>query len=519
MKEPTILLIQLYGQKQPIDAEPLSIEVLAGSLVDRNINVQIILSTINYLSSKSDWKELESLLTKHSPLLIGISIPQSTLDLSLRTIKIIYSKNNQYNIVIGHSLPTNSPNIFLEKFPQLIIIREWGDDSFPLLVNHFIDYSINLNEIPNLIYIENNSLIKTELQWPLIMATPYRINDENYFRRIEASRGCHYNKCAFCTRFSPNNMSTWRRRNISKVIKDVIKIKENGDHFFTFTDEDFIGNDITGANTIANSIKDIKNMHFTCSLRADSIINKLDTKKTRWQRNSLLRNLFNAGLFQVFVGIESLSSHQLKRYNKNLLFENIINSIFKLNKLNIKYELGFILFDPLLSKNELYENIINLEKTQLWKNIGYLFNRLRPQENTLYLNLVRNEINPANFNPDTISYNVNFINKEIEDIYQYGVRWVNKCDPVYLSARNIKNKTKEKNCSAFVYSYRRIQFQLLKSLFFNNYGNDISSLNYKRDILVKELYSNMLQKKQETDLNQSESNLVSLCNHFLETCT
>ncbi len=520
---PSVLLIQLYGSMQPPDAEPLSVEVLAAAILNKYPFCHVVTITIK---KQEDISQINSeIINTLLSQVIGISVPQSTFDLSFLVIEAIYRTNPDANIILGHALPTHSPDYFLRIFPKLLIVRGWGEESFVQLIEYYCAEIGSIENIPNLCYLKNGRLFFTHIKWPSTIVNPIRYAPELFFPRVEGSRGCHHDVCTFCTR-QPRNKKlepSWRRRKISEIIEDISEIKSKGKYMFTFTDEDFIGDDLVGAQSIAKELQSIKNIHFSISVRIDNIINPLDTETDKKQRRRVFELLRKAGLNLVFLGVESLSNSQLKRYNKHVTSELCIRSIGEIQSLGIGFEMGFILFDPLLTENELSENIQVIEETGLWANIGNIFNYLRPQKDSAYVDLLNKSKLSGIYNPNTLSYDSSFLYDVIGKIFQQGNSWIREFDPIYLLARNIaRNEYANGQYLHFVLVYRSLTFRYLRFLSKTNgvltevdSQEKLQFFNVERNTLIRNLYQAILRKERNTRLTETELVLKIECSSFL----
>jgi hypothetical protein len=72
--------------------------------------------------------------------------------------------------------------------------------------------------------------------------------------------------------------------------------------------------------------------------------------------------LKRAGLARLFIGVESGSTSQLKRYGKGITPEQSIMALRILSSLGIEIRIGFVMFDPLMTFQELNENVEFLER-------------------------------------------------------------------------------------------------------------------------------------------------------------
>ncbi|MBM7846494.1 B12-binding domain-containing radical SAM protein [Herpetosiphon giganteus] len=522
MKNTNISLIQLYGNLQPPDAEPLSIEILSAAALQSFPSLNINMQTLS-IKDSSEYKEniIEIMLTQN-PILIGLSIPQSTFDLAIDLLRNIYQNLPDANIILGHALPTHSPEMFLQMFPRLIIVRGWGEDSFVQLIDYFLNKSLSLEQIPSLCFLKDHELHFTPIIWPDKIINPLRWNSHLYFPRVEASRGCQHDICTFCTR-QPRDKKrdhAWSRRPIEQIIEDILILKSKGKTSFTFTDEDFIGNDLGSAQDLAESLSNIRDIQFSLSVRADNILNPQGTFAENEQRRQLFELLRKSGLYLVFIGIESLSNSQLKRYAKGVNADDCIKSVQVIQNLGIGFEMGYILFDPLMNPSELIENLDRLDESGLWANVGSLFHQLRPQKGSNYLRLLIRSEMVKNYNPNSMLYNYEYSDHLISEIAQLCSEWYKDIENIYRLARNMERVGSFNGVYVyFIFGIRALGFRLLRTLARNRITycqsigiQSLASFSEQRLGLVKGLYHSLLSK---SSLTETESALKKLCSNFI----
>jgi hypothetical protein len=70
---------------------------------------------------------------------------------------------------------------------------------------------------------------------------------------------------------------------------------------------------------------------------------------------------------RIFVGVESGSNSQLRRYGKGQNTRQIVEALRVGSALGVPMEFGFITFDPLLSPSELVENVMFLSRRDIMK--------------------------------------------------------------------------------------------------------------------------------------------------------
>lgn len=169
---------------------------------------------------------------------------------------------------------------------------------------------------------------------------------------METSRSCH-GKCNFCEGYlfrKQNFNNEYRVKSPERVVDEIENvINQYSCRLFSFSDDNFFADGNKGierAEEIAKLIIDRKiKMRFTIECRADDV---------DYSTMSLLKR---AGLYKVFVGIESGSQNVLNRYNKGTTVSQNRNAINVLNELHILCHPGHILFDPLTTKDELEETV------------------------------------------------------------------------------------------------------------------------------------------------------------------
>ncbi len=91
-----------------------------------------------------------------------------------------------------------------------------------------------------------------------------------------------------------------------------------------------------------------------------------------------------SGLIIVYIGVETFSRTQLRRYGKSLDIFTIKRSIELLRQLGIRFTIGLIIFDPLMNLDELRENIKFIEENNLVGNISSISKEMRIQRGTPY---------------------------------------------------------------------------------------------------------------------------------------
>jgi anaerobic magnesium-protoporphyrin IX monomethyl ester cyclase len=169
-----------------------------------------------------------------------------------------------------------------------------------------------------------------------------------------ASRGC-IRTCSFCSihvfyRTAPGKVV--RTRNPVRVVEEMKMLHEReGITIFLFQDDDFPlygpvwrrwANDFVDALHAAGLAKRII---WKINCRADAVEPELMTR------------MRDAGLYLVYMGLESGSSQGLTTLHKGINVEQNLRAVKILKELDIMFEYGFMLFDPSSTFESVQENL------------------------------------------------------------------------------------------------------------------------------------------------------------------
>lgn len=465
-----VAIICLYGYPQKHDSEPYAGEILKASL-DKRFN-ETVHSKIYLLGNGESEKDhvnkfIDKLVNIDNTEIIGISIPQGTQEIAENFLLNLKKSEYKGLIVLGHALPTYLPEKFIELSPNALIVKGWGEESFGDIIEKVFSNSKEYFNIPNLTYLKDGKIVNNNIKWPEKYILPIERYPQSFFLRVEASRGCHHDKCTFCTRpLREKTQVPWVRIPPKIVLQDIKNLHNMGGNKFTFTDEDFFGDDLVGAKMIAEGIKEIGNFTFALDLRADSVLNPSDTVEKALERDLLIKTLIKAGMSFVYVGVETFSKTQLKRYGKGITPDDEIKSINKIIDMSIPMELGLITFDPVVTLDELSENVSKLESSGLWRYCGQLFNELHVFEGNPYSKIIKKFKLVVGFDSDYMTYSYKYLHSEIEQIRNVCVSLKKEVDPVYTSARNIYRTKFELPdfIEKYIINYREREIFILKKL-------------------------------------------------------
>ncbi len=169
-----------------------------------------------------------------------------------------------------------------------------------------------------------------------------------------ASRGCPRN-CTFCSirRFYSIPPGRPRRtRSPDNVVHEMLQLYlEHGVRIFLFQDDDF---------SLMSPHDQEWTWHFLDCL-AGTMMNGQIMWKISCRSDEVEPKIFtalrDAGLYLVYLGIESGNSEGLRTLNKHISVEQNLQAIATLKGMGMHYDFGFMLFDPSSTIEHVQENI------------------------------------------------------------------------------------------------------------------------------------------------------------------
>jgi radical SAM superfamily enzyme YgiQ (UPF0313 family) len=200
---------------------------------------------------------------------------------------------------------------------------------------------------------------------------PFPVRTEAMFRlpevNLQGSRGC-YGQCTFCC-INPfyADGSRWRGRSPENIVAEIdMLIAQHGSKDFYFTDPNFFGPGSQGqsrAMRLASLLKS-RNIHFGIEARVNDI------------HDETMEVLVQAGLRHILIGLESGKDSTLKRLNKMTTVAQNERAIRILRKHSIEPNIGFIMFEPYSTLEDIRTNLEFLQRNNLLNNLPITANVL-----------------------------------------------------------------------------------------------------------------------------------------------
>lgn len=285
-------------------------------------------------------------LLKDAPQFIGISIGDYSQMLPGLTLAMLLKKATKARICVGGNLfgrytdvLVNNPEFF-KMFADFVIFNE-GERPVVELLNH-LDGQININFVPNLIYLKSDGQIAINEEAPPLSVTdlfPPEFADlppTNYFLpeviyNLQASRSCYWKKCSFCTHHAGSHYATKPIENIITEIKTLQA--SHGARYFHFIDEAISPSYLRKLSEAI--VKEGLDINFYIYARFEQAFDK-----------ELFSIAYRAGLRMILWGFEAASKRIYKLMNKG----HITDKHKRLRILEDAYNSGiwnflFLMFD------------------------------------------------------------------------------------------------------------------------------------------------------------------------------
>lgn len=207
--------------------------------------------------------------------------------------------------------------------------------------------------------------------------------------------GCEH-KCTFC-HLNINKQTSGKIKpvqiNIRATLKELGRYFPKNDFDIQITDENFFGGKskeqkqtrFQQIKILCDTFKEIEyNGRIGIDTRIDTVVNTTEPIKMRRNRDRLWKYFKDVGLDYVYLGVESFSETQIKRYSKQFTIKNIFESLQYLQDNGINFTIGLIIFDPLVTEKEIAENIAIIKKNNLNRYLVSLLKEMRYYINSPY---------------------------------------------------------------------------------------------------------------------------------------
>ncbi|WP_420312451.1 B12-binding domain-containing radical SAM protein [Streptomyces sp. YS-B37] len=458
----SVLLLNLFSKKYPAIGESHGLSVVAGALQKSSVGKRAKISVLDMVALGEEGPESAIRLIEEQQInVLAIGLPYGTYGVLSQSFKKLRAalQGEKPLVVFGGALATYlGSRILKDVAPEAFVIRGEAEVALPGLVEAW-SAGNDPRSIPNILYADPETGQETSTPRRLVNldnhGLPYRLHIPDIQRVggqvfMESSRGCSWSACTFCLRGLTDvrgKGSEYRRKNTSLLAQDVAALLELGVSQITFADEDFLGSSVSEAERFVSDLEACMpggSVEFGASCTVQSVYSRKDDEETGERRKQLLQRLTGIGLRRVFLGVESCSRSQLKRYAKGHTPEESVAAMRRLQELGIRVEVGVILLDPLCTLEEVQENLMFMMAHGMLQLASGLSNELRLQTSSSYMKMVRRyqdekrlELITGDMDPDTLSFPYQFADGRVTDLCRRISYWSRKIHPIYYPAKSL----------------------------------------------------------------------------------
>lgn len=383
------LLINVESVDFPVKTAPLALATLGGVLKKQVANV-----SIDYFDEQLEGlPALRRLLLGSKYGVIGISAQSGSARSLWPIMNIVSELGGDTTVIVGNVTATYGSSDILDRYPNVLVCVGRGEETLVTLVTSGMRSrgAIELGSIPNIEWRDEigetqrsaqrslPDLFEAAADWEGLLSTYDTERYDEFW--IEASRGCPQKRnnvgCTYCAILPDAGSRDWAPRSIETVQADARSLVDHGVRHLRFADEEFMANQPVRAEEFANAIAPVLRRAdgwqctFDVAMRVDDVVRQ-NPSHDRASRRFLLNGevlssnqirenaliaLRDAGMRQVYLGVESGSTRQLRRMRKGVTVEGNQRGIGLLRKLGVQVACGWIMFDPFMEDpRELLEN-------------------------------------------------------------------------------------------------------------------------------------------------------------------
>lgn len=172
--------------------------------------------------------------------------------------------------------------------------------------------------------------------------------------RLLTSRGCPY-RCAFCT--TPVMYDSVAHRSITDVVAEMRHLADRGVRHIWLNDDLFVVGSNKGIKRVREFCEAVRSADLGVSFRPMARVDSFRKDL------GLIDDLIAAGMSHIFLGIESGSDADLRRLRKDADAAQNLETLQLLYEKDVFVQIGFIMFNPWSSFDDLRENAAFLSET------------------------------------------------------------------------------------------------------------------------------------------------------------
>ena len=340
----------------------LGLGYLASTLRARGYRVEI-------LEFEDTFETILAAIRRHDPIVVGFSlIFQFYVDCYAAMIRALRAYGVTAHFTMGGHFPTLSHGHTLDLIPELDSVVRFEGELTLLELTDAVSLGRDWHTIHGIAYRRGADVVATDLR-PLLanldeLPYPDRSVEPPMMlgRRVVqmlASRGC-IRTCSFCSihmfyRSAPGKVV--RTRKPAEVAREMRRLHdESGATIFSFQDDDF---------PVFGRVWQRWAREFVAELYRNDLPGRVI-----WKINAradavdaaLFAEMRDAGMYMVYMGLESGSDEGLVTLNKSITVEENLKAVGILKDLGLVFDFGFMLLDPSSTFESILENVAFLRR-------------------------------------------------------------------------------------------------------------------------------------------------------------
>lgn len=370
--------------------------LLAGFLDQGNLGLGYLAATLDRagyaaqtIDVRQEPEQILELARRQQPVLIGFSlIFQYYLPRFRRLAACLRAHGVRCHFTIGGHYPSLRPKEVLGEMPELDSVVRCEGEATLLDLTKRLASGCEWRETPGIAYRRNDQIVLTsarplasdldELPWPTRDYEPEHVLGRRYLP-ILGSRGCA-RRCSFCSihtfyRSAPGKAVRCRRP--AEVVREMKALHDDrGITIFLFQDDDFPLWGAPGRRWALALVDELDRRGL-----ATRILWKISCRVEHVEPR-LFARLREAGLYLVYLGLESGTDTGLQALNKDTSVAQNLEAVSILKKLDLMFQYGFMLFDPSSTFRSVRENAAFLRRIVGDGSVAAVFCRMLPYAGT-----------------------------------------------------------------------------------------------------------------------------------------
>jgi radical SAM superfamily enzyme YgiQ (UPF0313 family) len=360
----------------------LGIGYLASVLREHGYSVQVV-------DIEQEPEAILAIAQQANPLLIGFSlIFQFFVDRYSVLLEVLRAGGITCHFTMGGHFPSLSYQQTLELVPHLDSVVRFEGEMTLLEIADAISTGKDWHGVHGIAYRNGPEIVLTPARALIEDLDQLPYPERNYqpetvlgrsIMPILASRGCA-RTCSFCSihtfyRAAPGRIV--RTRKPAEVVREMRMLhEEKGIRIFLFQDDDF---PLFGTVWRRWANEFVNELHL--SRLPEKVIWKINCRADAVDRELFIR-MRDAGLYLVYMGLESGSEQGLETLHKQITVAQNLRAVKILKSTGLMWEYGFMLLDPSSTFESVRENLNFLRTILADGCLPVTFCRMLPYDGT-----------------------------------------------------------------------------------------------------------------------------------------